>query len=168
MSSSMTSEALISDCGLYRYTLSRVWAPKLPQVLFIGLNPSTADAMIDDPTVRRFIGFSRAWHCGGFTLGNLFAFRATRPRDIMAAPDPVGPSNDDYLVRLHRAAALTVACWGVNGAFQDRDRAVVELLQFHETRRLHCIATTKDGHPAHPLYLPGHLKPTVFTLRRSS
>ncbi|MFT3819806.1 MAG: DUF1643 domain-containing protein [Rubrivivax sp.] len=152
----MDRGAYISECGRYRYSLWRQWGPG-DQVMFVGLNPSTADATLDDPTVRRCIGFARAWGYGGLVLTNLFAWRATSPRDMMAADDPVGPDNDRVLRSAYAKAALTVATWGAFGSHGGRHDAVREMLP-----RLHCLRLTKGGHPGHPLYLPGGLRPVEW------
>jgi len=122
--------------------------------MFIGLNPSIADATIDDPTIRRCIGFAKAWGYSGLMMTNLFAWRATEPRNMLAAENPVGPDNDRILSVAHDKAALTVAAWGVHGSHLDRNTAVRALLS-----RLHYLRLTKDGHPGHPLYLPSRLQP---------
>lgn len=150
------SGADISACGRYRYSLWRRWGPG-PSVLFVGLNPSTADATLDDPTIRRCIGFARAWGYGGLVMANLFAWRDTAPAGMMAAADPVGPDNDRVLQAEHVRAALTVAAWGAHGAHLGRDEVVRALLP-----RLHCLRLTKHGHPGHPLYLPASLQPVPW------
>lgn len=155
-SEAMERDATISECGRYRYALWRKWAPG-ETVMFVGLNPSTADATLDDPTIRRCIGFARAWGYGGLMMANLFAWRATDPRDIRHAADPVGPHNDVALGTAHRNAALTVAAWGINGTFGGRNNVVRAMLP-----RLHCLRLTKDGHPSHPLYLPARLWPVEW------
>lgn len=152
----MERGADISRCGRYRYTLWRKWAPG-ETVMFIGLNPSTADATLDDPTIRRCIGFARAWGFGGLMMTNLFAWRATDPRDMKAAESPIGPFNNDVLWTAHMNAALTVAAWGAHGTHLGRDAAVRAMLP-----RLHYLRLTKDGHPGHPLYLPASLRPVEW------
>lgn len=149
----MDRGAYISDCGRYRYSLWRQWAPG-PRVVFVGLNPSTADAMLDDPTIRRCMGFARAWGYTNLMMVNLFAYRDTAPRNMLAVDDPVGPDNDRVLRNAHAKAALTVAAWGAHGTHGGRDHAVRALLP-----RLHYLRLTKNGHPGHPLYLPGSLRP---------
>lgn len=125
--------------------------------MFIGLNPSTADEVKDDPTIRRCVAFAKDWGYNALCMTNLFAFRATDPAVMLAAPDPVGPDNDRHLVNLSRGAGVIVAAWGTNGAFLGRDREVQALLP-----GLHCLRKTKHGHPSHPLYLPGTLTPVLF------
>ena len=146
--------ASFSRCGRYRYAVWRTWDDTKPRVVFVGLNPSTADARIDDPTLVRCMGFARDWGFGGVVTGNLFAWRATDPRDLRLAPDPVGPANDRWLRRLISASPLTIAAWGNGGAWQGRaDR----ILRRHAN--LQCLRLTAAGQPAHPLYLPKSLQP---------
>lgn len=145
----MKRSAVISKDGRYRYVLRRVWDPARPTVLFIGLNPSTADHRADDPTIRRCVRFARDWGFGQLAVGNLFAFRTPRPRDLWTARDPVGSRNDTWLRRLVAEADTTVAAWGAHGARFGRDQIVLEWLG-----RPMCLAITNDGHPRHPLYIP--------------
>ena len=150
------SGAALSDCGRYRWALWRRWAPG-PRVLIVMLNPSTADALRDDATIRRCIGFARAWGFGALAVGNLFAFRTRSPRRLLAAQDPVGEENDRWLARLRRAAALTVAAWGNHGAWRGRDVAVRRRLRGAQILRL-----SAQGQPVHPLYLPATLRPRAW------
>ena len=146
----MQKDAEFSDCGRYRYRLSRVWNDRIPSVLFIGLNPSTADAEQDDPTVRRCIGFARQWGYGGMVLVNLFAWRATDPRELKRVIDPIGPENDRWIAAEAARAGRIVAIWGNGGRLGDRDRAVLRRLG-----AVYCMGRTKKGCPRHPLYLAG-------------
>lgn len=149
--------ANISACGHYRYTLWRKWAQG-GTAMFVGLNPSTADATLDDPTIRRCIGFARAWGYGSLCMLNLFAYRATQPADMLAQTDPVGPENDDWLLRMTAQADVVVAAWGTHGAFKNRDEHVRSLLGGN----LSYLKLTSGGHPGHPLYLPASLCPTPW------
>jgi len=134
--------------GEYRYTLTRVWDPALPTVTFVLLNPSTADAVQLDPTLRRCIGFAKREGYGGMVILNLYAFRTKDPKVMMAAADPVGPDNDRVLAGV---TGTVVAGWGMN-ADPARVAQAVALLP-----RLHALGVTKDGQPRHPLYvLPMH------------
>jgi hypothetical protein len=153
----MLRSADLSTCGQYRYSLTREWSQSGGLVLFIGLNPSTADAMKDDPTIRRCASFAEAWGYGGLLMANLFAYRATDPADMLDVLDPVGPTNDACLRRMASKARLVVAAWGTHGTHLGRDAQVRAMLP-----RLHYLRLTKDGHPGHPLYLPGHLTPTLW------
>jgi hypothetical protein len=151
--------AVFSADRNYRYALWRTWAPELDRVLFVGLNPSTADEVSADPTLRRCAGFARAWGHGGVLVGNLFAYCATHPVELRAAADPVGPDNDAWLERLAEKAARLVVCWGNHGALLGRDR------QFSAGRdTLLCLRRNRNGSPAHPLYIrrdqtPGRWRP---------
>ena len=105
----MIKDAFLSKDGLYRYALWRVWDDSVPQAMFIGLNPSTAEESNDDKTLRRCISFSKAWGYGGVCMANLFAFRATDPDDMKLARDPVGPENDSWIIQLASEADIVVA-----------------------------------------------------------
>ena len=140
--------AEFDETGTYRYRLWRRWAETGPRVVFVGLNPSTADAHRDDPTIRRCMGFARSWGCAELDVVNLFAWRATLPKDLRKAPAPIGPENDTVLLRLTRQADLLVASWGVHGAWQSRGERVRSMVE----RPWQCLGRTLDGHPRHPLY----------------
>lgn len=145
------SAAVISPCGAYRYTLTRTWGPG-KMAVFVMLNPSTADARQDDPTIRRCRGFARREGCGGLVVVNLFAFRATSPADMKAARDPVGPQNDATLIRvLDDADGPIIAAWGAHGSYRGRDREVAGLIDAPWM----CLGLTKAGAPRHPLYVKG-------------
>lgn len=158
-SAEVVADATFSACRRYRYVLERRWDDDLPVVLFIGLNPSTADERADDPTVRRCTRFAKDWGFGSLILANLFALRSTDPRGLFDAVDPVGRWNDRWLTRLSGRAPLIVAAWGVHGSYQGRDRAVVDRLP-----DVHCLGTTKEGHPRHPLYLRADTRPQPFQI----
>jgi hypothetical protein len=145
------ASAILSDDGVYRYTLGRRWAPG-PAVLWIMLNPSTADAAVDDPTIRRCIGFSKAWGYSALTVVNLFALRATNPARLYRHEDPVGPVNDAHIVTQAQRAVEAVAAWGTHGALRDRAEYVRRLV---DGIPLVCLGVTRGGHPRHPLYVRG-------------
>jgi len=148
----MLKGADISECGAYRYSLSRRWGLGR-SVTFIGLNPSTADAEIDDPTVKRWMGFAKAWGYDAMLVANLFAFRATSPKDMQKADEPIGPDNNVWIQACAEAGSQTVVCWGKPGSFQYRDVAVTALLK-EAGHDLWCFGTNADDSPKHPLYLP--------------
>lgn len=150
----ISQKARFSRCRRYRYSLHRRWHSGRGTVLFIGLNPSTADHRHDDPTIRRCVGFARDWGFAAVEVVNLFAYRATYPVDLKAALDPIGPENDRVIRQRHRAAGLTVACWGNDGEFLDRARVVRERLE-----DLHCLKMNSSDQPAHPLYQRASLQP---------
>ncbi len=147
--------ANFSRCRRYRYTLWRRWSETGPLVMMIGLNPSTADARHDDPTIRRCIRFARDWGGAGLLMVNLFAFRATYPSVLKAETDPVGPRNDLWIRRMASQSQLRVAAWGNHGVFMDRAGQIQRMLR----GKLSVLRETGAGQPAHPLYLPAHLEP---------
>lgn len=153
MTTTAANSAVLSPCRLSRYELWRQWGDS-PTCVFIGLNPSTADEMNDDPTIRRCIGYAKRWGYGSLCMLNLFAFRATQPKDMMAAKDPLGPDNVDTLLARTAEAGIVIAAWGKDGAFQGWGRQVVKMIP-----KLHCLKLNQDGSPAHPLYLRGDLTP---------
>jgi len=142
--------AVLDQSRAYRYLLEWRWAAAAPMV-FIMLNPSVADAMRNDPTIRRCAGFARRERCGGLVVANLFALRSPRPAALAHHPDPVGPDNDRILCAAVGRGAPVVAAWGSLGTLHGRDRAVTALLA---TQRLYCLGLTSLGHPRHPLYTP--------------
>jgi len=154
----MKSDAVLSDCRTYRYALWRTWDENKPYAMFVGLNPSTADETEDDPTIRRCIEFARSWGYGGLCMTNLFAFRATAPDDMKKADDPVGYDNDRWLIELASDAGVVVGAWGNDGGFKGRAEHVIALIPDMSYLKLNIT-----GHPAHPLYLKGNLKPRKFS-----
>lgn len=151
--------AEIDSSGLYRYTLWRAWDPTKGRVLFVMLNPSTADASVDDRTISRCVGFARTWGYGRLDVANLFAFRSSDRSMLTKVPDPVGPENDRHLVALAKQADFVVAAWGNDGTLLGRSAKVASLLAQH--RDVHALRRTQSGEPWHPLYLAGDIKPMV-------
>lgn len=143
--------AIFSPCRTWRYALERVWDEDKPRVLFVLLNPSTADEKEDDPTNRRGIGFAKSWGFGSIVFVNLFAYRTPHPQELKKARDPVGPQNDGIIFDQACCAEKVVLAWGTHGAFRGRDQEVIELLG--ESFNTYCLGTTKHGYPRHPLYL---------------
>ncbi len=146
--------AVISPCGRYRYALWRRWGEGSGELLVVGLNPSRADADGDDPTLRRCVGYARAWGCSGLRLANLFAWRSPDPGALRRVADPVGPDADRWLVGLAAGARLVLAAWGNGGRLGGRSRVARRLLP-----PLQVLRFTRLGEPAHPLYLPASLRP---------
>ena len=157
--------AAFSPAERYRYLLWRVWNPDAPLWSFGMLNPSTADHLQTDPTITRCQARALAGGAGGLLVWNLFAFRATDPRDMKAAGDPVGPANDAAIVAGTAYAAMNVAGWGARGGHLSRDRRVRTLL-YRESVELHALAFTAAGQPRHPLYLPASLEPQPWDYPR--
>jgi hypothetical protein len=151
----LDSAATVYTTG-YRYLLTHRWTPPTdpaPNAVFILLNPSTATATTDDPTVRRCVRFARRERCGGLVILNLFAVRATDPRALARHPDPVGAHNDLFL-RLYTSGHTgpVIAGWGVHGDLGGRAATVTARLRAARVE-LVCLGTTTAGHPRHPLYL---------------
>lgn len=119
---------------------------------FIMLNPSTATGEVDDPTIRRCIGFARAWEKGGILVVNLFAFRTPSPKMLAQADSPVGPDNDRAIQEAASASDLIVAAWGIHGTRDGRDQAVHALLR-KQSLPIYCLGLTASGNPRHPLLL---------------
>ena len=146
--------------GAYRYSLWREWDARAPAVAFVMLNPSTADAAKDDPTIRRCASFARSWGYGSLEVVNLFAYRASEPKRLRQTPDPIGPANDDYLVDAADRVQTVVVAWGVHGALMDRGLEVSRLLAGRS--QLHCLGFTQAGQPRHPLYIRRETVPVLF------
>lgn len=154
----MRKSAIISDCGLYRYRLEREWEPSLYSLPIIMLNPSTADADLDDPTIRRCVSFAKREGYGGIIVMNLFAFRATSPDDMKSASDPFGHECGYHLDTLFEYAneyrTPILAAWGTHGNYRQRDAAIKATAKGWGTP-LACLGKTAAGHPRHPLYVKG-------------
>lgn len=155
--------AVFSRCEKYRYVLEIIWDDRKPRCMVVGLNPSTADEMKDDPTLRRVKSFAKDWGCGSVKMTNLFAYRATDPREMKNQPDPIGPQNDE-LLRISSVNSIhIVAAWGNHGSFKGRDAEVLKVLS---DRRIECFRVTRDGNPEHPLYIPSTQSLTLFQANR--
>ncbi len=152
----MKRSADISPCGRYRYVLTRRWDDLVPPMLVIGLNPSTADADVDDPTIRRCIAFARRESAGGVVMLNLFALRSTDPKALAVAEDPIGTGNDhilsEFAAEARRTGTGVVCAWGNGGRLLSRSRCVVARLLAQGAELLH-FGLTSAGEPKHPLYL---------------
>lgn len=187
--------AELSDCGRYRYRLWREWRGTHDPVnwrwlheedgsvakdgagydlgeplacVFVMLNPSTADATKDDPTIRRCVGFAKRWNYERVEVINLFAFRSTDPATLLALnhdDDPVGPDNLAHVDRLLPRAGIIIAAWGAHGAHLGQDETMLGWLGC-PPRKVHALGLTKDGHPRHPLYLPSNAEPVPYRGRR--
>ena len=152
------STARFDPARRYRYTLLRVWDAALPRLCCCMLNPSTADIDQDDPTVARCGRFARAWGCGSLEVVNIFALRATDPRKLYKAADPIGPENDAAILAAARRADIFLAAWGNHGALLDRGQRVLTRLLARDIAP-HCLAITKQGQPKHPLYTRSNSRP---------
>lgn len=185
MTEYISKGATISACGKYRYSLWREWRgssdgstwhwtndrdgngvrigwPK--SCLFIMLNPSTADAEKDDRTVMRCVGFAKAMKFDRMEVVNLFGFRATRRRDVLALnhdDDPVGWKNQEYVEKAAYDAGIIICAWGADGSHIGQNETVLGWIS-HHSKKIHALGLTKDGHPRHPLYLRATAKPLRF------
>jgi hypothetical protein len=169
------SGAVFDPSRKYRFSLWRRFqqpgqtgvpdCPASRMCAFVGLNPSTADESIDDPTIRRCIGFAKSWGFDGLVMLNLFAYRATKPADMKKQLDPVGCWNDECLQIVPALVGRTVCAWGANGIHLNRCSVVKAwLMDYYE---VYCLRLTKHGHPEHPLYVPSDVSPILWTLRRT-
>lgn len=157
-------DACFSSCGRYRWWLERRWDPQRPTLLFIGLNPSRADAQRDDPTLRRLQTFARRWGYGRLEVLNLFAWIAASPALLRRCSDPVGAANDHWLEQrlgvLPAGGALWLG-WGNGGRWRGRDRAVLQRLAPLAWPQL-VIGLTTSAQPRHPLYVRGDAQPRLL------
>lgn len=151
--------AVISEDGLYRYFLSRTWASTGKKIAFVGLNPSTADATKDDPTIRRCVQFAKDWGGASLWMVNLFAYRATKPSVLLNVADPIGSDNDQWLEKIICSADVVVASWGNHGSLLNRSANVVG--QYAD--KFQALTMTKAGMPGHPLYIPATTLPKPFS-----
>lgn len=156
------NECVFSPCRTYRYVLTHrmddLFCAHQTAAVWICLNPSTADEQVLDPTLRRIRGFTSKWGFAAFSIINLFAFRDSEPVNMKRAADPIGPENDEWILRVTADAGLIVAGWGRDGAFMGRADAVRKLLK----GKLHFLRLNDDGSPQHPLYLPADLTPQPY------
>ncbi|RWO57153.1 DUF1643 domain-containing protein [Mesorhizobium sp.] len=190
MNDYLSKGADLSRCGKYRYRLWREWRlhPEPAQwemwtdesrkplldgagqqlgepkaCVFIMLNPSTAGGEEDDPTIRRCVGFARAWGYDRLEVLNLFAYRATDPKALLSLnhdDDPVGESNLSAFNRvLGLPVGIVICAWGAHGGHLGQDETAIGWLGSH---RRFALGLTKGGHPKHPLYLPGRAEPVRF------
>jgi hypothetical protein len=162
LDSKLKSSAVFSRDRVFRYELIRQWDKSKPMLHISGLNPSTADEIKNDPTVRREIGFAMDMGFGGLRKTNAFAFRATDPEIMKSKKDPIGPENDRYILKAARSCGMSIAAWGIHGNHRDRDRHLLML-----PIDWYCFGITKDGHPRHPLYLPKTARPVKLTARHT-
>lgn len=159
----MEREALFDPSGDYRYLLRRTWDSGGPLIVFVVLNPSTADACRDDPTIRRCIGLARSWGFGRLEVVNLFGFRTPYPRVLKEVPDPVGPENDRHVLDAAARGEAVVAAWGNAGAMLNRGPAMILQITAIARAPLQCLGLTRTGQPRHPLYVANTVETTHLT-----
>lgn len=160
----ITSDAVISSCGLYRYRLSRIWDYRSAPLPWVMLNPSMADDRLDDPTIRRCMSFARREGAGGIEVLNLFALRSPSPKALRAAADPIGPDNDEWIREILFPHSRVVVAWGQHGSLNQRDAVVLRSLMSYGLDIL-ALGWTSGGHPRHPLYVAND-KPFELVVRR--
>ena len=154
--------AVFSPDRIYRYRLTRDGAMGGSTCLFIMLNPSTADEKVDDPTIRRCMAYAARWGHARLEVVNLFALRATNPMQLrLFRGDPVGPDNDRHIMEAVQDADIVIAAWGQHGKLLGR-AGEVRQMALNMRRPLYCLRRSRDGQPAHPLYLPGDLEPQIL------
>jgi hypothetical protein len=159
----MEREALFDPTGVYRYLLRRTWDDARPLIVFVMLNPSTADARKDDPTIRRCMGLARSWEFGRLEVVNLFGFRTPYPRILREVPDPVGPDNDAHVLGAVKRAEAVVAAWGNAGAMANRGPDMLVRMAEIARAPLQCLGLTRTGQPRHPLYVASSVQKTHLT-----
>jgi len=145
-------DAVISDCGKYRYLLRRTWDYGKPRALFVMLNPSTADAEVDDATIRSCIRLCKSLDYGSFEVVNVFAWRATKPDELLTATDPCGPGNKDHIIRALARCDIPICAWG---AWPPAETAADYIRSAIRASRpaAFCFGRTASGAPKHPLYI---------------
>ena len=163
------SSATLSDCGRFRYRLARNWSESAdePVLLFVMLNPSTADAEINDPTIKRCMSFARAEGFGGIEVVNLFAYRATKPAVLRSAGWQVGPKNDHHITQAASTASGVCVAWGAHAGHPVATARVQQVMPMLWSIRgeLLCLHITASGHPSHPLFLTSACSLRPFTLQ---
>ncbi len=163
----MNRGAFLSSCERYRFHLWREWREfddlqPVRRCCFIMLNPSTADANIDDPTIRKCMRFTSAWGYNRLDVVNLFAYRATDPKELTKAHDPIGVANDTWIGATAAKCSLVVCAWGNGGHLHQRGKEVLRMLYPLPTNKLAFLGSNKDGSPKHPLYLPNATKLNLY------
>jgi hypothetical protein len=161
----MPNPCVFSPCRKYRYRLEHDWRDMLSagkSIMWIGLNPSTADENDLDPTLRRIRGFSTDWGFDSFIMTNLFAYRATKRADMLRYSHPIGPDNDRILQECAESSQIIITAWGNDGSHMGRDRHVLSLLP---RKKVFCLGRNGDGTPCHPLYLAGSTKRERFSIK---
>lgn len=143
--------AIFDLTNTYRYTLWRQWDSCNLRVTFVMLNPSTADHIHNDPTIRRCIAFAQDWGYGSLEVVNLFAYRSSDPKQLRHIDAPIGPKNDTYLLQASSRSSRVVFAWGNSGSLLRRDVEVQKLLSHCDPS---CLGLNYTGQPRHPLYLP--------------
>lgn len=158
-------DAKISDCGNYRYSLSRIWDTEKPKVLFVMVNPSNANALEDDATIRRCMGYAKSWDYGGLFVTNLFAYINKDPKTLVNAEDPVGSENHKYIKKYINKVDKVICAWGNRAVLKKLGCKKIEdelkMLKYFGDK-LHYLELAVDGTPKHPGRLKNGLIPKRF------
>ena len=162
----MDRAATFDETGTYRYRLDRRWkVERGKRITFVMLNPSTADAFKEDPTITRCIGFAKRLNFPAMTVVNLFALRATDPKELRRHKAPVGPDNDRYIGEACLESMMVICAWGAYPHLRGRDLSAWAAITEWQSI-LYCLGVTKSGAPRHPLYLKKEQDPEPFRLSR--
>lgn len=151
------SGAVLSYDKKYRYALWRRWDPTLKTIMFIMLNPSTADETKNDPTIHKCMEYAKRWGYGTLLVGNVYAYRSSDPRVLSTIQNPIGELCDSYIYEMAKHSDMIIAAWGNNIISDNRVNAIRAI-----TGKLYCLEKSKSRHPKHPLYLRKTLKPISF------
>ncbi|MDJ0596460.1 MAG: DUF1643 domain-containing protein [Pleurocapsa sp. MO_226.B13] len=146
--------------GDYRYLLWREWDTQSKTVSFIMLNPNSADAEINDPTITRCINFALSWGYGRLEVVNLFAYRTSKPSLLKQVTEPIGKDNDRFILESVNRSDRVILAWGNHGTWRKQDLYTLELLK--NQNHLYSLGITKKGCPRHPLYLCSNTKPLKY------
>lgn len=154
----MKSDATFSDDRKYRYSLTRIWDESKRLMTFCMLNPSTADEIVNDPTIERCQRRTQMMGFGGLIVVNIFAYRSTDPRELLKVEDPIGPNNNEHIVRAFGRSHAAICGWGKHGSIRGRGNDVLGLIKLYGWTPM-ALKINKDGSPAHPLYIGYDVQP---------
>ena len=149
--------AIFSEDRKYRYLLWRTTGVGKGAVTFVGLNPSTADERVNDPTIRRCLGFARSWGYQKVYVANIFAYRTAYPTLLMKTAEPIGELNDNWILSASKESSLVVVAWGNVGQWLGRAESVLKFIN-----KPRCLGITKLGAPRHPLYVSKDVSPLPY------
>ena len=159
----MNTDCEFSPCRKYRWRLNRIWQPEKGVVNFCMLNPSIADENRNDPTVATTIQLADRWGFGGVVVTNIFAWRATDPKDMRAAAEPIGAENNKHIQQVARSAKLVMIAWGAHGHYLNRGEQVLDG-PLHGLKT-YCLGWTESGQPRHPLFVKRDKLPIRYRRR---
>ncbi len=151
------SDAIFSEDNIHRYALIHEWELDRPSLMIISLNPSAEDGELNNPTIRRCIGFAKRWGFGRLFITNLFSFKTSSPKDLFNSENPIGNKNDYWLKKLSKKVDKVVLAYGNHGKFKNRHEEILKII--HDP---YCIKKSKTGMPMHPLYLKYTEEPIRF------